>query len=132
MKTSILSFSAITNTTSRTELSAIPITMVVNPHDTLYDVDTLIDSLDYEKLYLNDELSPPPMEHEQNDQISSPSQVISHPTLGDCLQKAADLYKIQGSLPFNDDYLELIRQLFNNSSLTHLQQLHIKTLFLDR
>ena len=99
------------------------IAMIVNPHDKLYDVDTLIDSLDYENLYLNDKLSPP-SNPEQNDQIKS------NLTLGDYLQKAADIYKTQGNLPFNDDYIELIRQLINNSSLTHLEQLHLKTLFL--
>jgi hypothetical protein len=139
--------------------------MITNSPDKLYDVDTLIDSLDYEKLYLNDEiplstsktnfkctkrqidlinrqefnspqkrcLSPTDEnnKHEQNDQISPKKQTISNITLGDRLQKAADTYKTKGLIPFDDDYIELIRQLFNNSSLTHLEQLHLKTLFLN-
>ncbi|CAF3620498.1 unnamed protein product, partial [Rotaria sp. Silwood2] len=128
-----------------------------------YDVDTLIDSLDYEKLYLNDKISSPTKflrkrhqkslidqqelispqklyltsinknnEHEQNNSRSLKTEIISNITLGDRLQKAADIYKTKGILPFDNDYIELIRQLFNNSSLTHLEQLHLKALFLNQ
>jgi hypothetical protein len=146
--------------TSTTELSSIQIGIVTNPQDKLYDVDTLIDSLDYERLYLNDEipsstsqidflhtkrqinlinqqefsspqkrcLSPT---NEENKQLSPKKQTIVNITLGDRLQNAADIYKTNGRLTFDDDYIELIRQLFNNSSLTHLEQLHLKTLFLN-
>jgi hypothetical protein len=127
--------------------------MITNSQDKLYDVDTLIDSLDYEKLYLNDEI---PLSTSQTDfkrprrqlalinheEFSSPQkrclspsydeQKSSHLTLGDRLQKAADIYKIKGRLLFDDDYIELIRELFHNSSLTHLEQLHLKTLFLNQ
>jgi hypothetical protein len=127
--------------------------MITNSQDKLYDVDTLIDSLDYEKLYLNDEV---PLSTNQTDfkrprrqlalinheEFSSPQkrclspsydeQKSSHLTLGDRLQKAADIYKIKGRLLFDDDYIELIRELFHNSSLTHLEQLHLKTLFLNQ
>ncbi|CAF1077573.1 unnamed protein product [Rotaria sordida] len=151
---------------STIESSSIPIAMITNQHDKLYDVDTLIDSLDYEKLYLNDKISSPinqtnflrtryqkclidrqesnssqkyyltPInksnEHEQNDSRSLKTEPISNITLGDRLQKAADIYKTKGILPFDNDYIELIRQLFNNSSLTHLERLHLNTLFLNQ
>ncbi len=69
---------------------------------------------------------------EQDEQISPKKQTtIVHITLGERLQKAAEIYQINGRLPFDDDYIELIRQLFNNPSLTHLEQLHLKSLFLD-
>jgi hypothetical protein len=68
---------------------------------------------------------------EQDEEISPKKQTISNITLGDRLQKAADIFQTNGRLPFDDDYIELIRQLFNNSSLTHLEQLHLKSLFLD-
>ncbi len=143
----------------------------------MYDVDTLIDSLDYERLYLNDnkeiddesipsstsqidfirtrrqialanrdeQISPQKRRlsstsqddddidnQEQDEQISpKKSTTIVHITLGDRLQKAAEIFQTTGRLPFDDDYIELIRQLFNNSSLTHLEQLHLKSLFLD-
>ena len=145
----------------------------------MYDVDTLIDSLDYERLYLNnndndddddDEITPSSASQvdfirqrrekalidrdeqispqkrclslinkdkddidnqEQNEQISSKKQTIINVTLGDRLQKASDIFKINGYLPFDDDYIELVRQLFNNSSLSNLEQLHLKSLFLD-
>jgi len=146
---------------STTELSLASESMITNFQDKLYDVETLINTLDYEKLYLNDEISSqidfkrtkrqidlinrqefnspqkrclsPTNEnnqHEQNDRISPKKQTTSNLTLGDRLQKAADIYKTKGKLSFDDDYIELIRQLFNNSSLTHLEQLHLKTLFL--
>jgi len=147
-----------------------------DPHNSLYDVDTLIDSLDYERLYLNDtkdlndesipastnqmdfirtrrhialanrdeHISPQKRRlsstnddeddmdnQEQDEEISPKKQIISNITLGDRLQKAADIFQTNGRLPFDDDYIELIRQLFNNSSLTHLEQLHLKSLFLD-
>ncbi|CAF4161513.1 unnamed protein product, partial [Rotaria sp. Silwood2] len=148
---------------STMELSSVPIAMITNQHDKLYDVDTLIDSLDYEKLYLNDKISSPTKflrkrhqkslidqqelispqklyltsinknnEHEQNNSRSLKTEIISNITLGDRLQKAADIYKTKGILPFDNDYIELIRQLFNNSSLTHLEQLHLKALFLNQ
>ncbi|CAF0869214.1 unnamed protein product [Adineta steineri] len=150
------------NNTSTKELSSIPVQMVINSQDKLYDVDTLIDSLDYERLDLNDEvpsstdqidslrmkpqlnlineqefLSPqkrclsPMNEENQNDEISPKKPTIVNLTLGDRLQQAADIYKTEGILPFNDDYIELVRQLFHNSSLTNLEQLHLKTLFLN-
>jgi hypothetical protein len=144
----------------------------------LYDVDTLIDSLDYERLYLNDnkdiddesipsstsqidfirkrcqialanrdeQISPQKrrlsstsqdddddIDNQGQDEQISPkkSTTIAHITLGDRLQKAAEIFQTTGRLPFDDDYIELIRQLFNNSSLTHLEQLHLKSLFLD-
>ncbi len=131
--------------------------MITNSHDKLYDVDTLIDSLDYEKLYLNDEVplsttnqidSKRPRRQLtliNHDEFSSPQKrclsptndtektsQLSHLTLGDRLQKAADKYKTTGRLLFDNDYIELIRELFQNSSLTHLEQLHLKTLFLNQ
>jgi hypothetical protein len=151
-------------------------TTINDPHHSLYDVDTLIDSLDYERLYLNDDkemddesapsstsqidfirsrrqlalvnrdeqISPQKRRlsvtnedeedndsEEQDEQISPKKQTIVNITLGDRLQKAADIFQINGKLPFDDDYIELIRQLFNNSSLTHLEQLHLKNLFLE-
>jgi len=158
----VVLFLAIDDNMSERELSLISETMVTNFQDKLYDVETLINTLDYEKLYLNDEIpnqidfkrtkrqidlinrkefnSPqkrclsPTNENnqsEQNDHISPKKQTISNLTLGDRLQKAADIYKTKGILLFDDDYIELIRQLFNNSSLTHLEQLHLKTLFLN-
>jgi hypothetical protein len=69
--------------------------------------------------------------NEENKQLSPKKQTIVNITLGDRLQNAADIYKTKGRLTFDDDYIELIRQLFNNSSLTHLEQLHLKTLFLN-
>ena len=128
--------------------------MITNSHDKLYDVDTLIDSLDYEKLYLNDEtpLSTPSQIDSKrprrqlaminNEEFSSPQKRCLSPThdkektsfvtLGDRLQQAADIYKTTGRLLFDNDYIELIRELFHNSSLTHLEQLHLKTLFLNQ
>ena len=152
--------------------------MIDDPHNPLYDVDTLIDSLDYERLYLTDnkdddddestptstsqidfirtrrqlalanrdeQISPQKRrlsttnEDEENidnrdeddEQISPKKAALTHITLGDRLQKAADLFQTNGQLSFDDNYVELVRQLFNNSSLTHLQQLHLKSLFLD-
>jgi len=148
--------------------------MINDPHHSLYDVDTLIDSLDYERLYLNDDESIPSStsqidfirtrreialanqdeqispqkrrlssikqddneddinsQEEDDEQISPKKQNTVNITLGERLQKAADIFREQGRLPFDDDYIELIRQLFNNSSLTHLEQLHLKSLFLD-
>lgn len=146
-------------------------TTVNDPHHSLYDVDTLIDSLDYERLYLNDDLTPTSTnqtdfirtrrqialsnrdeqispqkrrltnedtinqgEDDDNDEQISPKKipiVIQQRTLGDRLQKAFETYQTLGRLPFDDDYIELIRQLFNNPSLTHLEHLHLKSLFLD-
>jgi hypothetical protein len=134
--------------------------MVINSPDKLYDVDILIDSLDYENLYLNDEQSSqtdlksskrqivltnrqkfnspqkrclsPTNENNQHESISPKKPTIPNLTLGDRLQKAADIYQTTGILPFDDDYIDLVRQLFQNSSLTHLEQLHLKTLFLNR
>ncbi|CAF0942179.1 unnamed protein product [Rotaria sordida] len=171
---------AISDGTFTKEASSLPTTtttIINDPHHSLYDVDTLIDSLDYERLYLNDnndidddDITPPSTSqidfirtrrqialvnrdeqispqkrhlslinqdeknsdnHEQDEQISPKKQTIINRTLGERLQKAADIYKNIGRLPFDDDYIELIRQLFNNSSLTHLEQLHLKSLFLD-
>ena len=154
--------------------------MISDPQHSLYDVDTLIDSLDYERLYLNDKKEIDDQEEEDEedsaptstsqtdfirtrrqialanrdeqispqkrrfssanptDQEADPTEEISpkkstflRVTLGERLQKAAETYQTIGRLPFDDDYIELIRQLFNNPSLTHLEQLHLKSLFLD-
>ncbi|UJR21601.1 hypothetical protein I4U23_024683 [Adineta vaga] len=162
------------------EAASLPtITAINDPHHALYDVDTLIDSLDYERLYLNDDkdsneesipsstsqtdfirtrrqlalanrdeqISPQKRrlsvtDDDNNDtdnienqvekeEISPKKQSIMNITLGDRLQKAAEIFQTNGRLPFDDDYIELVRQLFTNSSLTHLEQLHLKSLFLD-
>ena len=153
---------------------------ITDPHHPSYDVDTMIDSLDYERLYLNqnkdideqfipssasqtdfirarcqmalakrDECISPHkrrlssssqdeqdnvsrMESEGQDQVQSSSQLSSITiTLGERLQKAAEVFQMKGHLPFDEDYITLVRQLFSNSSLTHLEQLHLKSLFLD-
>ncbi|CAF1610602.1 unnamed protein product, partial [Rotaria magnacalcarata] len=179
---------AISDGTFTKEASSLPTvvpTLIEDPHNSLYDVDTLIDSLDYEQLYLtnhnndiDDEIEPPAVpppppstsrvdfiqrrrrialvnrdeeispqkrrlsiankDEEENldsqeldEQISPKKQTIFHRTLGERLQKAADLFKENGHLQFDEDYIELVRQLFNNSSLTHLERLHLKSLFLD-
>ncbi|CAF2144080.1 unnamed protein product [Rotaria magnacalcarata] len=179
---------AISDGTFTKEASSLPTvvpTLIEDPHNSLYDVDTLIDSLDYEQLYLtnhnndiDDEIEPPAVpppppstsrvdfiqrrrrialvnrdeeispqkrrlsiankDEEENldsqeldEQISPKKQTICHRTLGERLQKAADLFKENGHLQFDEDYIELVRQLFNNSSLTHLERLHLKSLFLD-
>ncbi|CAM4900250.1 unnamed protein product [Rotaria socialis] len=179
---------AISDGTFTKEASSLPTvvpTLIEDPHNSLYDVDTLIDSLDYERLYLtnnnndiDDEIEPlavpppPPStsrpdfiqrrrhialvnrdeeispqkrrlsiankDEEENldsqeldEQISPKKQTISHRTIGERLQKAADIFKENGHLQFDEDYIELVRQLFNNSSLTHLERLHLKSLFLD-
>jgi hypothetical protein len=167
---------AISDGTFTKETSSLP-TTITDPHNSLYDVDTLIDSLDYERLYLNDNKEiddeSPPLSTSQTDFIRTRRQIalanrdeqispqkrrlsltdqidedmnnqeqdeqilskkpttIGHITLGDRLQKATEIYQTTGRLPFDDDYIELIRALFNNSSLTHLEQLHLKSLFLD-
>ena len=143
----------------------------------MYDVDTLIDSLDYERLYLtekkdvdeeedvsgpsstsqtdfirtrrqialanrDEQISPQKrrlssvnstdQETDQTEEEISPKKsTLSRMTLGERLQKAAETYQTIGRLPFDDDYIDLIRQLFTNPSLTHLEQLHLKSLFLD-
>ncbi|CAF0982498.1 unnamed protein product [Rotaria sp. Silwood1] len=174
---------AISDGTFTKEASSLPppsttTTNIIDPHHPMYDVDTLIDSLDYERLYLNDnndidddiapastnqidfirtrrqialanrdeQMSPQKrrlsltnkdeecidnQEEEEDEQIASKKQTIVNRTLGERLQKAADIFKINGYLPFDDDYIELVRHLFNNSSLTHLERLHLKSLFLD-
>ncbi|CAM4828837.1 unnamed protein product [Rotaria magnacalcarata] len=179
---------AISDGTFTKEASSLPTvvpTLIEDPHNSLYDVDTLIDSLDYEQLYLtnhnndiDDEIEPPAVpppppstsrvdfiqrrrrialvnrdeeispqkrrlsiankDEEENldsqeldEQISPKKQTIFHRTIGERLQKAADLFKENGHLQFDEDYIELVRQLFNNSSLTHLERLHLKSLFLD-
>ena len=175
---SLHSLLAITDGTFTKESSSFPSTTtttvapVADPHHPLYDVDTLIDSLDYERLYLHEtkELEAPSSTSQpefirtrrqaalanRNEQISplkrplspthdvteslsqhdediSPKKpTIDRTTLGDRLQKAADAFKTHGHLTFDDDYIELVRQLFHNSSLTHLEQLHLKSLFLDQ
>ena len=171
---------AISDGTFTKEGSSLP-TIINDPHHSLYDVDTLIDSLDYERLYLTDkkdingnedddsssesvpsstsqaefirtrrqialanrdeQISPQKrrlssinqdsQEMDSSEQISPKKPAIVHISLGERLQKAADTYRTTGCLPFDDDYIELIRQLFNNSSLSHLEQLHLKSLFLD-
>ncbi|CAF1620401.1 unnamed protein product, partial [Adineta ricciae] len=113
-----------------TNLSSMPIGMATNPSNKLYDVETLINSLDCEQLDLNDEipLSTHQITSMNDERFSSPSNRRSSPmdestptkqtlvtvTLGDRLQNAADLCKTMGSLPFNDDYIELVRQLITN------------------
>lgn len=120
--------------------------------DKLYDVEELIDSLDCDKtistkqtdmkrqitLVNSQEFNSPqkrclssPTEMDQSELSPKNLPINSNLTLGDRLQNAADIYKTKGYLPFNDDYIELIRQLINNSSLTHLEKLHIKTLALN-
>lgn len=151
--------------------------MITDPQHSLYDVDTLIDSLDYERLYLNDKkesddenvddstptstsqtdfirtrrqialanrdeqispqkrrlssINPTDQEPDATEEISPKKSTFLRITLGERLQKAAETYQTIGRLPFDDDYIELIRQLFANPSLTHLEQLHLKSLFLD-
>ena len=157
---------------------------ISDPHHPSHDVDTLIDSLDYERLYLNENkdtdqqsipssasqtdfirtrrqialakrdeyLSPQKrrlsssqednddddsndesrMESEEQDQDHSSRKSSSiNINLGERLQKAAEVFQLAGHLPFDENYLELVRQLFSNPSLTHLEQLHLKSLFLD-
>lgn len=141
-------------------------------------MDTLIDSLDYERLYLNEkkdvdveeETSAPPSSSQtdfirtrrqialanrdeqispqkrrlssvnptdqetdqlEEEEISPKKATLARMTLGERLAKAAETYQTLGRLPFDDDYIDLIRQLFTNPSLTHLEQLHLKSLFLD-
>lgn len=128
--------------------------MITNAENKLYDVDTLINDLDYEKLHLHDEvpISTSQLDFKRprrqlaiinRDEIQSPQKRARSPTndlcqmeeksltLGDRLQKAAEIYQIKGQLPFDDDYIELVRQLVENSSLTHLEQLHLKTRFFN-
>lgn len=176
-----LSCLAISDGTFTKEVASLPSTIITDPQSSLYDVDTLIESLDYEQLYLNenndgqDEIAPPSTSQidfirrrrqialadrdeqispqkrrfsesntgkdddeeegldsqEQDEQISPKKPMISNRTLGERLQKAADLLQEHGRLPFDEDYIELVRELFNNSSLTHLERLHLKSLFLD-
>ena len=121
----------------------------------LYNVEELIASLDYEKFRLIDhqkEMKSIPIETSaiqqdgsnspgkrdflstlQNDEplISPKKTALSTLTLGDRLQKAADTFKINGTLPFDDDYIELVRLLLNNQTLTNLEQLHLKSLLLN-
>lgn len=161
---------AISDSTFIKEASSLPTAIVNDPHHTLYDVDTLIESIDYERLYLNDEITPTStsqidfirtrlkttlanrdeelspqkrrlsvtnqddeeMNDDGQDEENTPKkQIIHHQTLGDRLQTAADTFKLNGHLPFDENYIELVRQLFNNSSLSHLEKLHLKSLFLD-
>jgi hypothetical protein len=137
---------------------------IVDPHDELYDVDTLIDSLDYEQLYMNDsnEQTMPLSTSESsfirtrrenallnrqhyisidkpclllstntdNDETCQTSAMVET-TLGERLQKAADIYRVTGNLPFDDDYIRLVRYLIDNSSLTHLERLHLKSFFVE-
>jgi hypothetical protein len=105
--------------------------MITNSQDKLYDVETLIDSLDYDVSISNNQKDFKRTKRQIQEFDSPINENNKNLTLGDRLQKAADIYKTNGILPFDDDYIELIRQLFNNSSLTHLEQLHLKTLFLN-
>lgn len=138
------SISASSNTpSSQIEIS------ITHSENKLYDVDRLINDLDYEKLHLHDEVSLS-MDFKRprrqlaiinRDEFQSPQKrplsptndidpiVEQHLTLGDRLQKAADIYKNNGKLPFDDDYIELVRQLIDNTSLTHVEQLHLKSRF---
>lgn len=150
-----------------TNVSAI----IADPHHPSYDVDTLIDSLDYESLYLNDNDQSAPISanqknficarrdkalanryqysipekpsvssNEEDDQMESDEQEtidstksssIMEKSLGERLEHASELVRIHGRLPFDDDYIELVRALMFNPSLSHLEQLHLKSLFLD-
>jgi hypothetical protein len=112
-------------------ISSISEAMITNSQDKLYDVETLIDSLDYDVSISNNQKDFKRTKRQIQEFDSPINENNKNLTLGDRLQKAADIYKTNGILPFDDDYIELIRQLFNNSSLTHLEQLHLKTLFLN-
>jgi hypothetical protein len=112
-------------------------------HRPLYDVDELIASLDCDKFHLTDRsavssdrnestskrtfLSSNSDEHQDAlDQISPKKQMISSGTLGDRLQIAAARYKENGHLPFDDDYVELVRLMLYNSSLSNDEQRQLK------
>lgn len=115
----------------------------------------MINDLDYEKLHLHDEvpIATSPIDFKRprrqlavinREELQSPQKralsptndicpiAEQHLTLGDRLQKAAEIFKTKGKLPFDDDYIELVRQLVDNVSLTHLEQLHLKTRFFNR
>lgn len=158
---------AFTDKTFTKEGSSLP-TVNNDPQSSTYDVDTLIDSLDYEQTYLSDntvpsstsqtdfirtrrqvalanrdeQISPQKRrlttandetttETNPDEQISPKKALISNLTLGERLQKASDIFQTTGRLSFDNDYIELIRQLITNPSLTHLEQLHLKSLFVD-
>ena len=114
----------------------------------LYDVDTLIDSLDCENLHLTDHVSHRrndagatmntaeefrspakrpllPINRDESEEISPKKPTL---TLGDRLQKAADVYQAKGLVPFDNEYIELVRQLLDNATLTHLEKLHLRSL----
>lgn len=158
---------AFTDKTFTKEGSPLPI-INQDPQSSTYDVDTLIDSQDYERIYLNDntvpsstsqtdfirtrrqialanrdeQISPAKRrlettvdetltENNQDEPVSPKKPLISNLTLGERLQKASEIFQTTGRLPFDNDYIELIRQLIMNPSLTHLEQLHLKSLFVD-
>jgi hypothetical protein len=72
-------------------------------------------------------------EHDDQEQISPKKSSMSvAPTLGDRLQKAANVFSLKGLLPFDDDYIELARHLFHNSILSDLEKVHLKSLLLNQ
>ena len=114
----------------------------------LYDVDVLMASLEYENrppvANATETISPRKrclmpingeMKSGDDAELSSPKKTNrserTSVTLGDRLRAAAELVQIKGSLPFDDDYVELVRQLVNNPSLTHLEKLHLKQSLLN-
>ena len=127
---------------------------MTHPAVPLYDVDTLINSLDRENLDGRDEFfssnhsMDSPRQRTSITEPMSPDNPSSPPigpngerspkepdipsvTLGDRLQAAASIFNSQGSLPFDDAYIELVRQLVNNPSFTQLEQLHLKHVVLQ-
>lgn len=118
----------------------------------LYDVDVLMASLDYENrppvasategTGKTETISPRKRclmpingEIKSGDELSSPKKTGRSErtsfTLGDRLRAAAELVQIKGSLLFDDDYVELVRQLVNNPSLTHLEKVHLQKSLLN-
>lgn len=127
-------------------------TAVTSSNGPLYDVDVLMASLDYENrspsstVPTKTETNSPrkrclmpinnvemKIDDEQNS--SSPKKAnlseTTSQTLGDRLKAAAEVIQIKGYLPFDDDYVELVRQLVNNPSLTHLEKNHLKKSLLN-
>lgn len=136
-----------------------------------YDVDTLIDSFEYEQSYLNENDQSAPISTSQPDFIrkrrdklfenrhqynipdktclssvddddqmesdeqetvdSSKNSSIIERTLAERLERAHEHLQLNGRLPFDDDYIELVRCLLFNPTLNNLEQLHLKSLFLD-
>ena len=115
---------------------------MTHPGVPLYDVDTLINSLDRENLdSSNYSMDSPRQRMSITEPMSPPIGTsgdrspkkpdIPSITLGDRLQAAASIFNSQGSLPFDDAYIELVRQLVNNPSFTPLEHLHLKHVVLQ-